>query len=185
MTAGVLVEPGPTKVSATRSRKATFVRLRAVVTSLLILAAIGVGWHELGPVGLGGRASYVVTDGVSMLPHFHSGGLVVTRSRSSYRVGEVVAYHNHQLHAVVMHRIVARDGDRFVLRGDNNDFQDGFEPTASDIVGQEWLYMPRVGRFWVTFRSPRVFGVTLALLGFIAGTAFVPDDGQRRRRHAG
>ena len=80
-----------------------------------------------------------------------------------------VAYHNAQLHAVVMHRIVALDGDRYVFKGDNNDFRDQYHARRSDLVGQEWLYLPGAGRYLQWLRSPLFFGglvFAITLLGY-------------------
>lgn len=117
-----------------------------------------------------------------MLPHFRAGGLVITRARATYHVGEVVAYHNEELHGVVMHRIAARDGDRYVFKGDNNDFQDSYHPTKSELVGQEWIYWPRGGAYIRLLRTPLIFALIMAFAGL---RAFRPDraKNRRRRRH--
>ena len=118
-----------------------------------------------------------------MLPHFHAGDLVVLRKQSGYHVGEVAAYHNKQLGVVVMHRIIARDGSHFVFKGDNNSFDDAYEPTASQIVGDEWIHLPRVGVVVQYLRIPLVAAGGLAILWlFSFGPAAVPR--RRRRRHA-
>lgn len=114
-----------------------------------------------------------------MLPRFHADSLVITRKQDSYHVGEVVAYHNHQLHAVVMHRIVARDGDRFVFKGDNNDFRDRYHPTKADLVGREWVYWPGAGRYLVWLRDPMTFAV---VVGLVALLSVRPQKRSRRRR---
>lgn len=144
-----------------------------------MLAVLGIGWMFFGPTALGGPANYVVTDGTSMLPHFRADGLVVTRAQEHYRVGEVVAYHNLRLHRVVMHRIVARDGDRYVFQGDNNDFRDVYHPTRSDLIGQEWLYWPGGGRFFDYLRTPVVFGILLGGIGLVVGAALIPAQQKR------
>jgi signal peptidase I len=158
-------------------------RLRGALTGVLVAVTLSVAWLAFAPSIIGGPASYVVTDGTSMLPHFRADGLVLTRHQDSYHVGEVVAYHNHELHAVVMHRIVARDGGRYVFKGDNNDFRDSYHARKSDLVGKEWVYWPGAGRYLKDVRSPVAFGVIMAVLGLIASTAFVPQRSRMRRRH--
>lgn len=160
------------------------VRPRRLLAVFVTGALAAVCWFTLAPLALGGPASYVVTDGVSMLPHFKAGGLVITHTRPSYHVGEVVAYHNAQLKVVVMHRIIAMDGNRFVFKGDNNDFRDADHPTKSQLVGEEWVYWPGVGTYLKLLRQPWAFGMVVAL---IASTSFRPSREsrrQRRRRHA-
>ncbi|MGN6252132.1 MAG: signal peptidase I [Marmoricola sp.] len=146
----------------------------------LILTAIAF-WVTLAPVSLGGPASYVVTDGTSMLPRFEANGLVVTRASDDYRVGDVVAYHNADLHAVVMHRIVARDGGRYVFKGDNNDFEDTYHARAADLVGKEWTYWPGAGRYLVALRQPTLFAVIIAAVAAVSFRA--PRHNRKRARH--
>jgi signal peptidase I len=151
----------------------------AVVTAALIVLA----WVAFAPPQLGGKVSYVVTDGISMLPEYHAGDLIVLRKQSSYNVGEVAGYHNSQLGVVVMHRIVARDGNRFVFKGDNNDFEDAYHPTAAQIVGAEWLHIPRVGELVKQLRVPVVAAILLGLLWIYAFGPSPVSRRQRRRRH--
>ena len=153
---------------------------RAVVVSLVVFLAWG-WWSLLAPTGVGGHASYVLTQGESMLPTFEPGGLVITQDQDHYAVGDVVAYQNRQLDAVVMHRIVATDGDRFVLQGDNNDFLDGYRPTASEVVGKEWLELPGTGVFVRLVQQPILFALILVVLTLAA--LRVPRRSRRRRRH--
>lgn len=118
-----------------------------------------------------------------MLPHFHADGVVVTREQSTYRVGEVVAYHNRQLGAVVMHRIIARDGDRYVFKGDNNHFRDSYHARRSDLVGEEWIYWPGAGRYLLMMRKPIVFGLVVAGIATLSLRTTRRSRG-RRRHHA-
>jgi signal peptidase I len=152
----------------------------ALITIVLFIAA----WVTFAPPQLGGKVSYVVTDGVSMLPHYHAGDLVILRKEASYHVGEVAAYHNSQLDAVVMHRIIAREGDRFVFKGDNNNFADTDHPTAAQIVGAEWIHLPRLGDIVTHLRIPFVTAILLALLWvFAVGPAPLSRRKRKRRHH--
>jgi len=158
-------------------------RLRPVrlMVGAAVLAVVVLGWIFFAPLALGGRASYVVTDGISMLPKFHANGLVITQKESDYHVGEVVAYHNHDLRRVVMHRIVAMDGKRYVFKGDNNDFRDSYHAKRSDLVGKEWIYWPGGGVWLNRLRSPVTFALILAAVAFFA---FRAPRRNRHRRHA-
>ena len=77
----------------------------------------------------------VTTYGTSMEPTLHAGDLVVVRPQDDYRVGDVVAYRSEQLGTIVLHRIIAREGDRYVFKGDNNSWIDEERPTADDLIG--------------------------------------------------
>jgi signal peptidase I len=157
---------------------------RGLHVKLLLLGAVALAvvWTGLLPQQLGGRTSYVITSGVSMLPDFHAGDLVVVRREPTYHVGEVAAFHNQQLHVVVLHRIVAIRGDHYVFKGDNNTWYTTYEPTKAQIVGAAWLHVPRAGRILGDLRVPAVAAVLLALLWLYS---FWPQQRTRhqRRRH--
>jgi hypothetical protein len=116
-----------------------------------------------------------------MLPKFKADGLVITRASDEYRVGEVVAYHNGDLNAVVMHRIEAVDGGRYVFKGDNNDYLDHYRPTKADLVGKEWVYWPGAGRYLKFFREPLHFAITIGIVALLS--LRMPRRSRRRRRH--
>ncbi len=122
------------------------IRLRSGLATLAILIVAGVAWFYFAPTQIGGSSRYVVTSGVSMEPRFHTGDLAIVRPVSNYRVGEIVAYWSTTLHAVVLHRITARDGNSYEFKGDNNHFIDPDRPTRSELLGKLWLHVPRAGR---------------------------------------
>jgi len=181
------VEPpiGPmARVTRRPLRRRWSLRHPKLPVALLTIALFAAAWIMFAPPQLGGKVSYVVTDGVSMLPHYHAGDLVILRKEASYHVGEVAAYHNTQLDRVVMHRIIARQGDRFVFKGDSNNFADTNHPTAAQIVGAEWIHLPRLGDIVTHLRIPFVTAILLALLWiFSVGPAPLSRRKRRRRHH--
>src|SRR4051794_6818652 len=94
-------------VVALRPRLPHLKTFALIAAQLAFVAALL--WFCL-PQALGGRAGWVLVSGTSMLPRFHTGDLVLVERRSSYHVGEVVAYHIPQATVgagnVVIHRIV-------------------------------------------------------------------------------
>jgi signal peptidase I len=162
-------------------------RIRKLLSTALALILLGTAWFYLAPTQLGGSSTYVVTHGTSMEPRFHTGDLAIVRSQSSYHVGEVVAYQNHELHTMVLHRIIGREGDRYIFKGDNNDFVDPEHPLASQLIGSLWIHIPGAGVRLQSIRSPTVMG-GLIFVGILllTGGAFTQRRRQRhRQRRAG
>jgi signal peptidase I len=148
--------------------------------SVLLLV---VAWLVAGPAQLGGRTTYVATHGISMEPRFHTGDLALVRPAADYRIGQVVAYRSTVLRSVVLHRIIARDGDRYVFKGDNNDFVDPIHPRRTELIGRLWLRVPRGGTVLAWLRTPAIAAV---LCGAVAMLLLWPRRRRRRRdRHRG
>ncbi len=151
---------------------------RKVASLALGLAVLGCLWFYLAPVGLGGSTSYVVTEGVSMEPRFHTGDLAIVRGESTYHVGEIVAYHSNAFHTIVLHRIIGLDGARYVFKGDNNNFTDFEHPARSQLIGALWIHIPGAGAQLKSLRSPALTGALFSLgVLLLAGTLYT----QRRR----
>lgn len=151
---------------------------KLVVTAVVVLVVV---WTGMLPQQLGGRMSFVLTSGTSMLPNYHFGDLVILRQEPTYHVGEVAAFHNRQLHVIVFHRIVAIRGNRYVFKGDNNKWVTSYEPTKSQIVGAEWLHVPGAGRLVLDVRKPGVAAVVLGLLWLFSFSPIAKSRRQRRR----
>jgi len=146
-------------------------RVRAVVLIAAQLAFVGVLlWYCL-PQSFGGRAGWVMVSGTSMLPRLHTGDLVLVEHRSSYHVGEVVAYRvpKGQVGAghVVIHRIIGGNGTKgWTMKGDNRTARDLWYPTNHDVIGAKTLRIPDA---WFVLR---VFHMPVLLALFAAFGAF-------------
>ena len=144
-------------------------RALAFVAAQLALVAVLL-WFAL-PQGLGGRAGWVLVSGTSMLPHLHTGDLVLVERRSSYHVGDVVAYHvpKGQVGAghVVIHRIVGGNGSTgWTMQGDNRTAPDLWHPTNRDVLGSKALRIPDA---WLVLR---VLHIPILLALFAAFAVF-------------
>src|SRR5437763_7335750 len=123
------------------------------------------------PQSLGGRAGWVLVSGTSMLPHLHTGDLVLIEHQSDYRVGEVIAYRvpKGQVGAghVVIHRIVGGNGRTgWRTKGDNRTAPDLWYPTNHDVVGAKLLRIPNA---WFVLR---VFHMPILLALFAGCSVF-------------
>lgn len=130
-------------------------RLSAVIAAIALLAAGLVAWSFVGPSQLGGGATYVTVVGSSMQPQLSRGDLVLVRRQPAYATGDVVAYRNAAAGKLVLHRIVDRAGDRYVLRGDNNGWTDSYRPAAAEIEGAQWVVLPGWGARLMWLAEPR------------------------------
>jgi signal peptidase len=127
-------------------------------------------WFGL-PQRLGGRADWVMVTGTSMLPHFHTGDLVLVEHQSGYHVGQVVAYRipKNEIGGghVVIHRIIGGNGTTgWRMKGDNRTAPDLWYPTNHDVIGARELRIPDA---WFVLR---IFHMPLMLALFAAFGAF-------------
>ena len=144
-------------------------RMIAVIAAQLALVA-ALGWFCL-PQSVGGRADWVMVSGTSMLPHLHTGDLVLVEHQSSYHVGEVVAYRvpKGEVGAgfVVIHRIIGGNGRTgWKLQGDNRTAPDMWYPTDHDVIGSKTLRIPDA---WFVIRllhMPLLLGLFAAFAAF-------------------
>ena len=161
--------------------------IRTAKLSALVALVLAAAWLFL-PTALGGGTTYVSTYGTSMEPGFSTGDLAVLRPADDYEVGDVVAYRSDGLATTVMHRIVERDGDRFVTQGDNNSFLDEEHPTADQVMGSLWFRVPQGGKALAALTSPTVLGVVSLAIGGVMWVLRRPgrrDRGRGRRPRSG
>ena len=126
----------------------------------------------LCPQSLGGHAGYVLVSGHSMLPHYHTGDLVLVERTSSYHVGDVIAYRvpkgDAMAGAQVIHRIIGGDAAHgFLVQGDNRTAPDVWRPKPSDIVGAKALRIPNAVLVLQFLRSPVLLALLAACFVFV------------------
>lgn len=135
------------------------------IVATVAFAGVLAGWTVfLRPQYLGGSAGYVMVSGTSMQPRLHTGDVVLVTRRSSYRVGDVVAYRvpagEPASGRVVIHRIRGGSASTgYVMRGDNRTSNDLWRPRPKDIVGEQRFVVPGAGRAAATVLSPLGLGV--------------------------
>src|SRR6266496_6188934 len=117
------------------SRRHWFAKLFAP----FLLVLFGSALIAFAPLQLGGQAAFVIVNGNSMEPLYHRGDLVILRTADDYQVGDIVTYRHPQIGPVI-HRIIGRDAERFVFRGDHNNFIDPYRPIRSELIGKSWIY---------------------------------------------
>jgi signal peptidase I len=151
--------------SARRRRR----RIGNLVFLLIVFAGALLWATELRPQRLGGTTDYVMVQGVSMLPTYHTGDLVLVRPSLDYGVGDIVAYRvpagDVGAGLTVIHRIVGGSATRgFVTKGDHNDAVDDWRPRSSDIEGIPWLVVPGGGGTLAFLHAPVPLGALAAAM---------------------
>src|SRR6266511_2300871 len=125
----------------------------AKLSTTLLLILLGAAWVAFAPIQFGGQAAYVIVNGNSMEPLYHRGDLVIIRAQPDYQVGDIVTYRHPQIGPVI-HRIIGRDVERFIFKGDHNDFIDPYRPVRAELIGKSWIYLPSVGKVLDQLRKP-------------------------------
>lgn len=148
------------------------------------LVALVLAWMFLAPAQLAGSTTYAIVDGSSMEPVLEQGDLALLRPRGSYAVGSIVGYRSAELGRIVLHRIVARDGERYVLKGDMNGFRDVERPTPDQLVGGLWLTVPTAGWVLAWLQDPTHAGLLVGAAAFVLLGGLAGLGALRRRRRS-
>jgi signal peptidase I len=150
---------------------------RRAIANVVFVALVATWFVAFRPTVLfNGPTSAVIVQGTSMEPTYHTGDVVLTRTASSYGVGDVIAF-RVSANANVIHRIIAVNDNGFVTQGDNRDGPDRWTPKQTDVVGRAWAVIPHAGGLlaWARHRIPLALLVTIGAL-----MTTLPS---RRRRH--
>lgn len=108
-----------------KKHSALWRRLALVVLGLLL----GINAYLANARGLGGNqlpmpfgTGFAVVLSGSMEPTLHVNDLLVVRRSDQYNVGDIVVYQSG--YELIVHRVIAADGDTLVTRGDANNAAD-------------------------------------------------------------
>ena len=114
------------------------------------------------PFGYGGA---VVLSG-SMEPAIMTNELILVKAQESYEVGDVVVFQSGKM--LVVHRIVAMDGNTVTTRGDANNTDDA--PVEKALIkGRVFAHVPVVGAVVRVLKTP------LATIALIIGAVLLVE----------
>ncbi|MBK9928023.1 MAG: signal peptidase I [Anaerolineales bacterium] len=156
-------------------------RRPSIFLNIILFAGLVVMWIAFAPTKLGGQASYVMVNGISMEPNYHTGDLVIVRKAQTYQVGDVVTYRDAILGDYIIHRIIAIGQDKYVFKGDNNSWIDVYRPTQEEIVGKQWIYIPKLGNFFKWMRVPLHLALMIVLLGGVLMKGMINSEKQGKQ----
>jgi signal peptidase I len=153
---------------------------QAVLAAFLIVVVVTT-WIVFAPLQLGGQAAYVIVTGNSMEPGFHLGDLVIVHPVLDYQVGDIVVYRNAELKGFVVHRIIGKNLDHFLLQGDHNSWTDSYQPTREEMIGKLWIHLPEAGKVVQWLRLPISMALMAGAAGGILMTAVLMGRSKRGR----
>lgn len=144
-------------------------RLRSAAGAAITVLVVAAWWLVLRPVALGGPAEYLIVHGSSMAGTYAPGDLVMTLPRAGYSVGDVVVYANADAQSgqLVVHRVIAVDGDALTTRGDGNDSDDPWQVRQDEVRGAVVGHLP-LGTLLAFLRTSHGIAALLALLAVAA-----------------
>ena len=148
--------------------------VRWLTGALFVLA-----FFAFAPVRLGGSMHYLTIHGTSMEPKIHAGDVVVVRGQRTYGVGDVITYVSDMGGAVVLHRVIGMVDGRYIMRGDNNNFDDRYQPSVDEVVGRKVVLIPR-GATVIRFLAERRV-LIVAVVGALCLLAAAAGSGRGRR----
>lgn len=126
------------------------------------------------PFGYGGA---VVLSG-SMEPAIMVDELILVKAEDSYEVGDVVVYQSGPM--LVVHRIVAMDGETVTTRGDANNVDDG-DIELTQIKGKVIAHIPHVGKLVRLLKTP--VATVLLIVGAVV-TVELPYRKEKEKKEA-
>jgi signal peptidase I len=107
-----------------------------------------------------GLRSYTVLTG-SMVPRIPVLSMVFVKPQHSYQIGEIITFNRGDI--TVTHRIHAIHNDEFVTKGDANKIADPDLVPQSQIIGEDVLIVPYIGKFTEFLKSVPGFIIFIAL----------------------
>ncbi len=157
-------------------------RWSSIFLNSILFVGLVAAWIAFAPLKIGGQASYVMVNGISMEPNYHTGDLVIVRKAQTYQVGDVVTYRDAEMGAYVIHRIIAVEQGHFVIKGDNNSWIDAYHPTDNEIVGKQWIYAPKAGTAMQWLRKPINLSIAIILLGGIFMSSMITKPTKDKKK---
>lgn len=140
----------------------TIARVAIIVFVSLVLGLNVYNWNAKSlmgnalPMPMGYGAAVTLTG--SMEPTIGEDDLIIVKAQDSYELQDIVVYQSGSI--VVVHRVIAMDGDTIITQGDANQAADEAINVA-DIKGKVIAIVPLLGSLARVLKTPTA---TIALL---------------------
>lgn len=133
----------------------------AGIMSIALLLVI-----SLAPIS--GNYKIKVVKSGSMEPYIKTGGIVVIKPSSSYKVGDVITFgQDTKTQIPTTHRIIEAEGEgatrQFITKGDANDSEDPVPTRESDVSGKVIFTAPYMGYILDFAKRPLGFALLVGI----------------------
>lgn len=88
----------------------------------------------------------------SMEPAIPVGSIIITKEQSSYEIEDIISFQEEG--AIITHRIITIDRERYITKGDANNVADTEEVQQKQILGKVILTIPLLGYLVMWLMSP-------------------------------
>lgn len=140
-----------------------------------LASAKGLAGNQM-PMPFGFGAAVVLSG--SMEPNLGINDVIIVRETGSYEVNDIVVYQSGN--TLIVHRIIAKDGETIVTQGDANNVAD--EPIAIHAIkGEVIAHIPAAGLVVNALKTPA--GILIVLIAAFALTelSFRKEKGKREK----
>ena len=78
----------------------------------------------------------------SMVPIFQKGDFIIIKKQAEYSVGDIITYKmtEENISYYITHRIIKKDGNEYVTKGDANNREDSQKVNSNNIKGKVLFY---------------------------------------------
>lgn len=129
--------------------------------------------HENPPFVLGYSPLPVMSG--SMEPVFHAGDVIIIQKADDYQLNDIITFQSEG--ALITHRIIERNENGYVTKGDANSAKDEDIIQKDQIIGTYVVAIPWIGYLKVWISNPWI--LIILILGAVSLYLF---NDQRKRR---
>lgn len=126
-----------------------------------------------------GFSSAVVLSG-SMADAIQPNDLIITKSQKTYEIGDIIMFESGS--ATVTHRIIDRNAEGYITRGDANQTADETPVPPEKVIGRVIAVIPKIGRVISFFATP--LGMLILVLALLLAIE-LPSLARRRNQKKG
>ena len=158
-------------------------QVRDAVLAVGVIAVVGLGATQVGPIVLGTSSPLLAIASGSMVPTLHRGDLVIVEHASpgSIAIGTIIAFHVSCLPAPTVHRVyrIVQIGSSpvYQTKGDANPSPDPCLVPYQDVIGKVVATVPYAG---YSMLDPLLDAAVVALI--VVAALLVPTNGGLRHR---